>query len=194
MSRFSLLLLSTFFLCYHRFSMLGMLFNLLACHPHPVPVHEIPRRGLPKRDISETRALSPWSASLPSEQQRQKSEIFQCVKCSLSPGHVAMQGPAQQLIKQMTHTHKIKMKKVLSHFLNWWISSEVIICLSFNDPWYLHKWTMCAWGTWLLTSCLCRMTSRMPVCSLSWFCIEEGNLVLTVASEYVWTLLRKKKG
>lgn len=82
--------------------------------PTPVPVHEIPRHGLPKRDISETHALSPWSASL---QQRQKSEIFQCVICSLSPGHVAMQGPAQQFIKQMTHTHKIKMKKVLSHFL-----------------------------------------------------------------------------
>lgn len=85
--------------------------------PTPVPVHEILRRGLPKRDISGTRALSPWSASLPVEQQRQKSGIFQCVKCSLSPGHVAIHGPAQQFIKQMTHTHETKMKKVLRHFL-----------------------------------------------------------------------------
>ena len=76
---------------------------LICLHVTPMPVHEIPRRGLPKRDILETRALSPWSASLPSEQQRQKSEIFQCLKCSVSPGHVAMQGPAQQLIKQIKY-------------------------------------------------------------------------------------------
>lgn len=33
---------------------------------------------------------------------------------------------------------------------------------------------------------------RMPVCSLSWCCIEKGNLVPTMASEYVWTLLWEK--